>query len=148
FGGGTLLLTRAWPGDGTFPTWLPLIESVVKGQEEPRPVVCFAANDGKASYDCTRWAGALTAAGDGAFVDYRLSIVNGGTGIEGAMQNFEGSGTLEGSDVIFLQRPIDSTWWGPTLLRKGGRVFGPTGKPLKRRSISAIELLPGPAPAN
>ena len=147
FGGGTLLLTRAWPGDGTFPTWLPLIESVVKSQKEPRPIVCFAANDGKASYDCTRWAGALTAAGDGAFVDYRLAIVNSGQGIEAVMANLAAARTLQSSDVIFLQRPIKGTWWGPTLLRDGGRVFGPTGKPLKRRSISAIELLPPPAPA-
>ena len=146
FGGGTLLLQRSWPGDGSYPTWLPVVEKVVESQETPRPVVCFAATDGQASYFCTRWAGAISKAGDGAYVDYRLTAFKG-TISAANMKPLEESGTLRQSDVIFLQRPTKNAWWGKVLLRDGGRVFGPTGKPLKRRSISAIELLPPPAPA-
>lgn len=146
FGGGTLLLKRSWPGDGTFPSWLPAVEKVVASQKTPRPVVCYASKDGQASYFCTRWAGAVTKAGDGAYLDYRLAAFTGTITGEN-ISSIERNGVLANSDVIFLQRPTKGAWWGDVLLREGGRVFGPTGNPLKKRTVSAIELLPGPAPA-
>jgi len=141
YGGAGGLLQRSWPGDGEYPSWLAPVETVVSSQPpgHPRPVVCFAIEP-FLSYNCTRWAGALTKAGDGDFLGYRLDIVaaTGGTQAGAIVKTLALNGTLARSDVIFLEKPDKNTWWGQTLLQRGGRVFGPDGKPLKRRSVSAI----------
>ncbi len=143
YGGAGGLLQRSWPGDRGYPVWLAPVETVVSSQlpGHPRPVVCFAVEP-FLSYNCTRWAGALTRAGDGEFLSYRLDIVAAGAA-RGAqagtiVKTLARNGTLARSDVIFLEKPDKNTRWAQTLLQRGGRVFGPGGKPLKRRSVSAI----------
>lgn len=132
YGGGGQLLQRAWPGDGSKPTWLKPVEAAVARQDpkRPRPVVCFGP-DAMTTYLCTRWAGALTAAGDGAYLGYRLDVVhNGSKNWKSILRGLKEDGTLRDSDVVFLTQPVDGTPWGWTLARNGGRLFGPYGNRL------------------
>ena len=142
FGGAGMLLIRSWPGVGEYPSWLPAIEKVANGQaaSAPRPIVCFGDQNAMLSYKCTRWAGALTKAGDGAFLDYRLSVVNAGTETGATVIGLRRSGVLAGSDIIFLERPSKASWWGNVMLKYGGRVFGPDGEPLKKRSEKLLPV--------
>lgn len=139
-GGAGSLLIRSWPGVGEYPSWLAAVTRVVDSQTAttPRPIVCIGGESPIVTYSCTRWAGALTRAGDAAFLNYRLSEINGGTEGGTIVKRLQQEGTLADSDVVFLGRPTKATWWADTLLKYGGRVFGPTGEPLKQRSMKFL----------
>ena len=80
-------------------------------------------------YMCTRWAGALTAAGDGDFLNYRLGIL-AGADMNLLVRDLRKRGVLARSDVIFLSPAGRAIPWSEDLLRSAGQAFGPGGEGL------------------
>ncbi len=142
YGGAGQLLQRTWPGKGEYPSWLRPVEAAVSSQQpgHPRPIVCFSQVP-MSSYLCTRWAGALTVAGDGVFLAYRQELVTTGSVSLDTMKALLRSGTIKRSDVVFFSGPTKDERYGLTLLEDGGRVFGPSGKLLKRGTPRSAEFL-------
>jgi len=142
YGGAGQLLQRTWPGTGGYPSWLKPVTAAVKSQRagQARPIVCFS-QDIMSSYLCTRWAGALTKAGDGAFLAYRLELVSTSSVSRKTIKALLRSGTIRESDVVFFSGPTEAEPYGMTLLEAGGRVFGPSGKRLKPGLPRSAEFL-------
>ena len=133
YGGAGSVLSRAWPGGGTAPIWLEPIEAVSAQQtsETPRPIGCFS-NQIYDSYACTRWASGMTLAGDGPFLDYRLSVINEGD-TAGAVQAMVDGGALGGADLVLLDLPAADNAWGWQLIANAGRVYGVDGRLIEPR---------------
>lgn len=134
YGGGNDLLGRKWPGDETYPSWLAGVQKVIASQPASgaRPIACVGA-DQLVAYACTRWAGALTPAGDSTFFGYRSEILIGGTEANRLVNELGSTGVLASGDIIVLNPPAKNVPWSYTMVREGGRVFGPTGTLLKTR---------------
>ena len=125
YGGAGAILARSWPGPGSTPIWLSPIEKVASGQATPKPIGCFS-NQSFDAYMCTRWAGGLTPSGDGAFLDYRLNVINEidpSASIDAMIK----AGTLKESDLIVLEEPDAAHAWGWRLIRDAGTVFRADG---------------------
>lgn len=134
YGGASELLTRRWPGKVVAPAWLVPLEAALASQNpsQPRPVACFST-DGAAAYTCTRFAGALSKAGDGDFLAYRAAIVTGPAQTGDAVAGLRASGVLAKSDIVMLTRPTRTAAWGFVMQRDGASVFGPNGQLLRGR---------------
>jgi len=134
YGGGNDLLGRKWPGDETYPSWLAGVQKVIANQPASgaRPIACVAT-DQLVAYACTRWAGALTPAGDSTFFGYRSEILIGETEANRLVNELGSTGVLASGDIIVLNPPAKNVPWSYTMVREGGRVFGPTGTLLKTR---------------
>jgi hypothetical protein len=132
YGGGGELLSRTWPGELAKPIWLAPARAATasEGSREARPMACFSNIPGE-NYLCTRWAGELAPSGDGAFYDYRASVVSGGD-VAAAVAALRTSGTLAESDLIFLTKPDPSLPWSRELFLGAHRVIGLDGKPIAR----------------
>jgi hypothetical protein len=135
YGGGGELLSRAWPGEMAKPAWLePALAAVGAAQSGgQRPIGCLSSDPGQA-YFCTRWAGALTKAGDGPFIEYRTAVVSGGD-VAAAVAALQSSGTLAQSDLILLTPPDPKIPWNRALFSGAGRVIGLDGRLIRRRPV-------------
>ena len=132
YGGTGDLLSRAWPGGGTDPVWLPAIQAVAKADGgTPRPVACFS-NDKYVGYLCTRWGAGLTTGEDFPFQDYRLHVA-GELDPSEEINRLVSDGTLAKSDVIVMDMPDEGHAWGWTLIKSAGRVYGADGSLLEPR---------------
>lgn len=132
YGGGSALLSREWPGELSNPRWLYALQKAVASQpsDEPRPVGCYGP-DTLEAYLCTRWAGAVTRAGDQTLYPYRAAVVRG-EDPSATVRELERTKTLEQVDLILLEPPDPSVPWSGNLFLQAGRVFGLDGEPIKR----------------
>ena len=133
YGGAGPLLARSWPGAGSNPIWLKPVEAVGADQSAsaPRGIGCFS-NQIYDSYMCTRWASGVTLAGDGPFLDYRLSVINQGDSAA-TVKTMVDAGVLAATDLILLELPDKNNAWGWDLIREAGRVYGADGKAITVR---------------
>lgn len=130
FGGTGALLSRSWPGGGSQPTWLPAVTAVVN-QGADRPIACLS-NDKYAAYFCTRWAGGLSTAGSGTFLDYRIQIMNE-LDPTAEVDAIVARGDLAEAAVIMLDQPDAANSWARTLIDGAGSVYGADGVPVNPR---------------
>ena len=75
----------------------------------------------------------MTPAGDSTFFGYRSEILIGGPEATRLVNELGSTGVLAAGDIIVLNPPAKNTPWSYTMIREGGRVFGPTGTLLKTR---------------
>ncbi|MEI7626538.1 MAG: hypothetical protein WCK06_10385 [Actinomycetota bacterium] len=134
YGGGGSLVSRTWPGELSKPAWVAPVDAALasQGTAQPRPIACFSATP-MDLYMCTRWAGALTAAGDGDFLNYRLGVL-AGADMNLLVRDLRKSGVLARSDVIFLSPAGLAIPWSEDLLNSAGQAFGPGGEELARKN--------------
>ncbi len=135
YGGTGALLARSWPGPGSNPIWLAPIERVATSDAAAhRAIGCFSKETFN-TYMCTRWASAMTLAGDGPFLGYRLSVINAGDSA-GVVKGLQESGVLKDTDLVVLDLPDEAHPWGWTLIQNAGRVYGLDGKLLDPRPVA------------
>ncbi len=132
YGGGSALLSRAWPGELANPRWLYALQAAVASQPagDARPVGCYGP-DTLEAYLCTRWAGAVTRAGDQILYPYRAAVVRG-EDPSATVRELERTKTLGQVDLILLEPPDPSIPWSTDFFLQAGRVFGLDGEPIKR----------------
>ena len=138
WGGSTQLLKRTWPGELSKPAWLAPVEAVVASQRGhvPRPIACLSSAPMDA-YICTRWASALTRAGDGDLVPYRFSLVGGGdiSAPTGAIADLRKTGVLKQTDLILLSPPDLAVPWNRAFVSGAGALFDASGQRVSKRNI-------------
>lgn len=132
YGGTGDLLSRAWPGGGMDPAWLPAVQAVANADDgKPRSVACFS-NDKYVGYLCTRWGAGLTTGEGFPFQDYRLHVAGELDPTE-EINRLVADGTLAKSDVIVMDLPDEGHAWAWTLIESAGRVYGADGALLDPR---------------
>lgn len=132
YGGAGDLLSRAWPGGGTDPVWLPAVQNVAASSGgSSRPVACFS-NDKYVGYLCTRWGAGLTTGDALPFLFYRLHVAGEQDPTE-EINKLIADGSLAKSDVIMMDQPDEGHAWGWTLIEGAERVYDASGKLLDPR---------------
>ena len=126
YAGAGSILVREFPGDPKAQVWSVPISAAVKSQDpkHPRPILCYSS-DAANAYQCNRFAGALTTAGD-QFIGYRTAVVTGSTDIPKIVADLAKTGRLASSDLVLLDEP--TVPWGVAMLHYAGRVFYASGQ--------------------